>query len=255
MEISVHPATHWVGMVGMVTGIAVIASVLRRSRREDVSHGVLHLLACVIGLFAYISFIVDRTAVHIDDRSFYVSHYVYWLLSQPLLFVAAALFALPPLEDVREHRLRASLHGGLIGANVAWNGAGLFQAWARTAPERWGWFTLAAVSVLVALWQLWGPVLHQGELKGGEHLRDYRLVAALLSALSLGYLVVWFLGEAGLKLWNAAVDLPIFMVLDVASDAGLGILSVFLIERLSKHVEAKPGETSIAASARLHSGT
>ncbi len=252
MEISVHPATHWIGVAGMVTGIAVIASVLRRSRREDVSHGVLHLLACVIGLFAYVSFVVDRTAVHVDGRSFYVSHYVYWLLSQPLLFVAAALFALPPLAEVREHRLRASLHGGLIGANVAWNSAGLFQAWARTAAERWTWFALAAVSVFAALWQLWGPVRHQGELKGGEHLRDYRLVAAVLSALSLGYLVVWFLGEAGLRLWSTAVDLPLFMVLDVASDAALGILSVFLIERLSKHVHPEPGETSIAASARLH---
>lgn len=239
-------------MVGMVTGIAVIATVLRRSRREDVSHGVLHLLACVMGLFAYVSFVVDRAAVHLDDRSFYVSHYVYWLLSQPLLFVAAALFALPPLEDVREHRLRASFHGGLIGANLAWNSAGLFQAWARTAPERWAWFTLAALSVIASLWLLWGPVLHQGELKGGEHLRDYRLVAALLSALSLGYLVVWFLGESGLKVWSALVDLPILMVLDVASDAGLGVLSVFLIERLSKRVDARPGESSIAASARLH---
>ncbi len=243
------------GVVGMLTGIAVIGSVLRRSRREDVSHGVLHLLACVIGLFAYISFLFDRTAVHIDDRSFYVSHYVYWLLSQPLLFVAAALFALPPLEDVREHRLRASLHGGLIGANVAWNSAGLFQAWARTAAERWAWFALAAVSVVATLWQLWGPVLHQGQLKGGEHLRDYRLVARLVSVLSLGYLATWLAGEPGLKLWSAAVDLPIFVVLDVASDAGLGILSVLLIERLSKHVDAQPGETSIAASARLHQNT
>ncbi len=252
MEISVHPATHWTGVAGMLTGIAVIASVLRRSRREDVSHGVLHLLACVIGLFAYISFLVDRTAVHVDGRSFYVAHYVYWLLSQPLLFVAAALFALPPLEHVREHRLRASLHGGLIGANVAWISAGLFQAWARSATERWVWFALATASVLVALWQLWGPVLHQGELKGGEHLRDYRLVAAVLSVLALGYLAVWFLGEPGLRLWSGSVDLPLYTVLDVASDAGLGILSVFLVERLSKHVDAHPGETSIAASARLH---
>ena len=250
MEIPVHPATHWVGVLGMLTGIVVIAGVLRRSRREDISHGVLHLLACVIGLFAYISFLADRTAVHVDDRSFYVSHYVYWLLSQPLLFVAAALVALPPLDDVRQHRLRASLHGGLIGANIAWISAGLFQAWARSTAERWAWFAIAGVSVAALLWLLWVPVLDQGKRKGGEHLEDYRVVAAVLSVLSLAYLAVWFLGEPGLRLWSTAVDLSIFVVLDVSSDAGLGIMSVVLIERLAKHVDAEPGETSIAASAR-----
>ncbi len=118
MEIPVNPVVHWAGVLGMLVGIGVIAGVLRRSRREDISHGVLHLFACVIGLFAYISFLADRTAVHVDDRSFYVSHYAYWLLSQPLLFLAVALVALPPLDHIGEHRLRASLHGGLIGTTV-----------------------------------------------------------------------------------------------------------------------------------------
>lgn len=251
MEISVHPLVHWAGVIGMLLGIGVIAGVLRRSRREDVSHGVLHLFACVIGLFAYVSFLVDRTAVHVDDRSFYVSHYAYWLLSQPLLFVAVALVALPPLEDVAQHRLRASLHGGLIGMTVAWISAAFFQAWAQNATERWAWFALAAASLLALLWQLWGPVLHQGQIKGGEQLRDYRILAGALTALSIAYLAVWFLGEAGLKVMSSSVDIPIFLVLDVASDTGLGIVSVLLIERLSKRVDAKPGETSIAASAGI----
>lgn len=254
MEIPVHPLVNWAGVLGMLVGIGVIAGVLRRSRREDISHGVLHLFACVIGTFAYVSFLVDRTAVHIDDRSFYVSHYVYWLVSQPLLFVAVALVALPPLEHVREHRLRASLQGGLIGTTVVWISATFFQAWARSAAERWTWFALAVASLLALLWQLWVPVLHQGQIKGGEHLRDYRILAGSLTALSIAYLVVWFLGEAGLKVFSSSVDIPVFLVLDLASDTGLGIVSVLLLERLSKHVDAEPGETSIAASARMSRG-
>ena len=254
MEIPVHPLVSWVGVVGMLLGISVIAGVLRQSRREDISHGVLHLFACVIGLVAYISFLADRTAVHVDDRSFYVSHYVYWLLSQPLLVVAVALVALPPLDDVSEHRLRASLHGGLIGTTIVWISAALFQAWARSAVERWAWFALAAASLVALLWQLWGPVLHQGQIKGGEHLRDYRILAGSLSALSIAYLAVWFFGDAGLRLFTSTVDIPLYLVLDVASDTGLGAMSVFLIERLSKHVDAEPGETSIAASARMAGG-
>ncbi len=50
-----------------------------------------------------------------------------------------------------------------------------------------------------ALWQLCFTILHLGESKGGEHLRDYRLLAGLLTALALGYQVVWLFGERGLR--------------------------------------------------------
>lgn len=251
MEIPVHPLVHWLGVLGMLMGIGVIVSVLRRSRREDLSHGVLHLFACVTGVFAYVSFLADRTAVDVGDRTFYVSHFVYWLLSEPLLMLAVTLVALPPLQDVSEHRLRASLQGGLVGTTITWVAAGFFQAWARSSVERWAWFTLALASVLALLWQLWGPVVHQGQIKGSSlHLRDYRLLAAVQSGLVVAYLGVWFLGDFGLRLWSNVVDVTIFVVLDVASDAVLGIMSVVLIERLSKQVDPQPGETSVAAAAR-----
>ena len=235
----------------MGCGIAAIGAFLRSSRREDVSHGVVHLFVCVVGLFAYYRLGVDRTAIHAGDRIFYLSHYLYWILTQPLLFVAVALVALPPLSNPGDRRLRASLFGGLVGATVAWTSAGLFQAWAHSGGERWAWFALAGAGLGAALWQLWFPVLHQGEIKGGEHLRDYRLLAGLLTGLALAYQVVWLVGESGLRLWSVTTDIRIFLVLDLLSDVGLGVLAVALIERLSKHVPAQPGETSVAAAARL----
>lgn len=251
MTVPVSPALYWGGVVGMAVGIAVIGGFLRSSRREDVSHGVLHLAVCVIGLFAYYSLVVDRTAIHVDDRVFYLSHYIYWILTEPLLFVAVALVALPPLSNPGDRRLRASLFGGLAGAAVAWTSAALFQAWALTSGERWAWFGLAGAGVAALVWQLWFPVRHQGDIKGGEHVRDFRLVAGLLTALALAYQVVWLFGEPGLRLWSATTDIRVFLVLDLLSDVGLGALSLALIERLSKHVSPEPGETSVAAAARL----
>jgi bacteriorhodopsin len=251
VAVPVSPSLYWAGVVGMAVGIAVIGAFLRTSRREDISHGVLHLVVCVIGLFAYYSLVVDRTAIHVGDRIFYLSHYLYWILTQPLLFVAVALVALPPLANPGDRRLRASLFGGLAGAAVAWTSAGLFQAWSRSSAERWVWFGLAGAALACLVWQMWFPVLHQGQIKGGEHLRDYRLLAGLLTALAVAYQVVWLFGEPGLRLFSATTDTRIFLVLDLLSDVGLGVLSLTLIERLSKQVSAKPGETSVAASARL----
>ena len=82
-------------------------------------------------------------------------------------------------------------------------------------------------------------------------MRDYRLLAGLLTALALAYQVVWLFGEPGLRAWSATTDVRIFLVLDLLSDVGLGTLSVVLIERLSKRVSPEPGETSVAAAARL----
>ena len=251
MAVPVSPALYWAGVVGMAVGIAVLGAFLRSSRREDVSHGVLHLAVCVVGLFAYYSLVVDRTAIHVGDRVFYLSHYVYWILTQPLLFVAVALVALPPLSNPGDRRLRASLFGGLAGAAGAWTSAALFQAWAHSSGERWAWFALSGAALAALVWQLWFPVHHQGDIKGGEHLRDYRLLAGLLTGLAVAYQVVWLFGDPGLRAWSATTDLRIFLVLDLLSDVGLGVLSLTLIERLSKHVSPQPGETSVAAAARL----
>ena len=129
--------------------------------------------------------------------------------------------------------------------------AGLFQAWARSGEERWGGSAWPSLAWQRSCGTSGFPVLHQGQIKGGEHLRDYRLLTGPLTGLALAYQVVWLVGEPGLRLWSATTDIRIFLVLDLLSDVGLGLLSVTLIERLSKHVPAEPGETSVAAAARL----
>ncbi len=118
MEVPVHPLVHWLGAAGMAIGAAVIGGITMKSRREDVSHGVLHLFVCLVGLFAYLSFIFDRTAVHVDGRSFFVSHFVSWIISLPLIGVAIAMVGLPPLQNLVERRLRASIMGGLAGTAI-----------------------------------------------------------------------------------------------------------------------------------------
>jgi bacteriorhodopsin len=52
------------------------------------------------------------------------------------------------------------------------------------------------------------------------------------------YQTVWLLGEPGLRLWSATTDIRAFVLIDLLSDVGLGVLSLTLIERLSKHTRA-----------------
>ncbi len=249
MEVPVHPVVHWIGVGGMAAGAAAIGALTLKSRREDVSHGILHLFVCLVGLFAYVSFVVDRTAVHVDGRSFYVSHYVSWILTFPMIVVAIAMVGLPPLQNVIERRLRASILGGLAGASILWTSGVLFQAFARTGAERWAWFGLSLAAGVATVWQLWRPVLHQVEIKGGRNIREYGILAACFTALAIAYEAVWLVGEPGLLLISTQVENTLLLVLDLASDAGLGILSVLLIERLVHEVEPEPGETAVAASA------
>ncbi len=250
MEVTVNPVVNWIGAVGMAGGAAIIGGVTLRSRREDVSHGVLHVFVCLVALFAYLSFLFDRTAVHIGDRSFYVSHYLSWVLTLSMIGVAIAMVRLPPLQNVVERRLPASIIGGLAGTAILWTSGALFQAFARTSAERWTWFGVSAAAGGALLWQLWGPVLHQVEIKGGRNIRDYTVLAGFFTATVLAYQAVWFIGDAGLRLISSPVELPILLVLDLASDVALGILSVLLVDRLVHEVKPEPGETAVAASAR-----
>ena len=250
MEVPVNPVVHWLGAGGLAVGAAVIGAVILKSRREDVSHGVLHLFVCLIAMFAYVSFIFDRTAVHVDGRSFYISHFVSWVVTWPMIVIGVALVGLPPLQNMVERRVRASMMGGLAGTAILWTGSALFQAVARTGAERWTWFGLSAIAGAALLWQLGGPVRSQGEIKGRENLRHYKLLAALATVTIVGYQTVWLIGEAGLKLVSSPVESPIFLVLDLASDAVLGILSVVLVERLVHEAKPEPGDTAVAASAR-----
>ncbi len=250
MDVPVSPVVHWVGAGGMAIGAAVIGGLTLKSRREDITHGVLHLFVCLIALFAYVSFIFDRAAAHVDGRSFYLPHYVYWSVAFPLIVVALVVVALPPLQNMTERRARASIIGGLAGTSILWISAALFQALARTNAERWTWFGLSLVALVALLWQLWGPVLHQSQIKGGKNLHDYTILTGFFTATAVGYQALWLIGEAGLKVISSPVELPILLVLDLASDVALGILSVILVERLVHELEPEPGETAVAASAR-----
>ncbi len=76
------------------------------------------------------------------------------------------------------------------------------------------------------------------------------MLAGFFTATVLAYQAVWFIGDAGLRLISSPVELPILLVLDLASDVALGILSVLLVDRLVHEVKPEPGETAVAASAR-----
>lgn len=249
-EVPVNPIVHWLGVGGMAAGAAVIGAITLKSRREDVSHGIVHLFVCLVALFAYVSFLFDRGAAHVDGRSFYVAHFLYWIFTVPLIVIALAVVGLPPLENMLERRLRASILGGLAGAGILWTSAALFQALARRDTERWTWFVLSVGAGAALVWQLWGPLLRQGEIKGGKNLDDYKVLAALFTVAVVAYQAVWFIGEGGLKVISSSVELPILLALDLATDAGLGILSVILVERLVHEAKPDPGETAVAASAQ-----
>lgn len=166
-----------------------------------------------------------------------------------MIGVAIAMVGLPPLQNVVERRLRASMIGGLAGTAIMSTSGALFQAFAhqcRALDVVRGERRRRRSAVVAAL----GPVLHQVEIKGGRNVRDYTLLAGLFTVTVLAYQAVWFIGKPGLRLISSPVELPILLVLDLARDVGLGILSVLLVERLVHEVKPEPGETAVAASAR-----
>jgi bacteriorhodopsin len=243
-----------VGLAVMAAGLIAILVMLRRGRREDSAHGTLHAFACAVGVVAYLAIVMHRGSVAaLGGGSVYVPHYVFWAVSESLTVLAVAIVGLPPLDNQSDHRLRMSLLGGLVGTGLLWVTCGLGQALAHSDSERWTWFALAVVAQGAMLWLLWWPVTHQGEIKGGEHLHDFSLMARAMTALWPLYLLIWLLGVPGLHVWNETGDLIALTVVDLLTNVGVGVFNVRSINAMARDVDSEPGETSIAASARLTS--
>jgi bacteriorhodopsin len=245
-------ALFWAGFATMGAGACVIGGLTHRSRSEDASQGVAHVFACVLGALAYFALVTHQTELHTGDRTVHVAHYGYWLLSQPLILVSVAVAGLPPLSDVTQSRQRATIVASWIGTNLIWNVASLFQGLASDSGARRGWFLVSAAALLALLWQLWRPVIDQRPIdESGHHVSDYRLLVIALSLLWPAYLLVWMLGEAGLRLWTIRADTPILFGLDVANDVAFGIFAVLLTAHSAEVLSPEAGESTVAASERL----
>lgn len=209
----------WIGFIGMAIGSVVILIQMGRQTPAEESHGVIHSIVPMIAAALYLLMALNQGGITIDNgRNFLWARYADWSVTTPLLLIGLALTA---MDDLRR---RPGLLVGLVGADIYMILTGLVAGYSPTgSADKWIWFLMSCGAFLAVYWVIWWPLRAEAERAGNAS--DYRRDAAILSILWLLYPVVFIFGTDGLLVISPALSALCFMVLDVVSKVGYGILS------------------------------
>lgn len=152
-----------------------------------------------------------------DGNVFFYARYIDWALTTPLLILNLAMIA--TFQVGRKTALVASL----IGLDLFMIATGFLSAIA-SGPAKWVFFGLSCFAFLGVLLVLWDEMRKEAaKLTWGEY-QTYTKCLQALTFLWCAYPVVFLLGTEGLGRVSLEVEGMLYMVLDVASKLGFGLI-------------------------------
>jgi len=113
---------------------------------------------------------------HIIYRHVFYARYIDWLITTPLLLIDLA--ALAGLSG-------ASIFVAIV-ADIIMVLTGLFSAFSRNSPQKWGWYAIGVVSFLVVVWHL----VYHGRSSAS---RKSASVSRLYTSISTFTIVLWII--------------------------------------------------------------
>ena len=189
---------------------------------------------------AYMASALDQGILLVDGREVYLTRYIDWLVTTPLLLATLAWTA---MFTVKKH---TSLIVTIMGADVIMILSGLFADLTTDDGIKWLWYSIGCVCLLVIFYVAWGPLRRIAYSQGDEVGSTYVRVATFLSVLWVGYPVVWALGPSGLGLLDRTTDVALFVILPILSKVGFSLYDLSSLRKLSQRVPAhhtKEGHT------------
>lgn len=181
---------------------------------------------------AYMASALDQGILLVDGREVYLTRYLDWLVTTPLLLATLAWTA---MWSVRKH---ASLIITVMGADVIMILSGLFADLTTDEGIKWLWYAIGCVCLAIIFTVAWGPLRRIAASQGDEVGRTYTKVATFLSVLWVGYPLVWALGPSGLGVLDSATDVALFVVLPIFSKVGFSLYDLSSLRKLARTVPA-----------------
>ena len=191
---------------------------------------------------AYTASALGQGIVAIDGREVYLTRYADWIVTTPLLLACLAWTA---MFYVRKH---VSLIVTIIGADVIMILAGLIADLSTNESIKWFWYGIGCVCLATIFWVTWGPFRRIARSQGDAVGSTYTKAAAFLSALWVGYPLIWALGPSGIGLLDSTFEVALFVILPVLSKVGF---SLYDLSALRKLASVRPTEAAAYSPADL----
>lgn len=177
---------------------------------------------------AYMASAFDQGILLVDGREVYLTRYIDWLVTTPLLLATLAWTA---MFTVKKH---TSLIIAIMGADIIMILSGLIADLTVDESVKWVWYTIGCACLAVILYITWLPLRRIAYAQGEEVGSTYVKVAGVLSVLWLGYPTIWALGPSGLGILDSATDVALFVILPIFSKVGFSLYDLASLRKLAQ---------------------
>ena len=205
---------NWIGAAGMAVGVVTFGLAVRGATNEYAKQSrttlfFVPLIACVL----YVAMAMGQGATTVEGETVWWIRYVTWFTTTPLLLNQLA----------RLVHARGSVVWGLVLSNQFMIATGLV-AELSGAPRQWVWYAISSVAFLFILATLLGDLTREGEALPDDVRILFRRLRDVNVATWIGYPVVWALGTKGLAVIGPGTQAAGYVLLDLASKVGFGML-------------------------------
>lgn len=230
---ALQPATEtwlWIGVAGMALSAVLVMLQARRARSPfEESQSVTQFFVLLIAAGTYLAMALGQGSLIADDgRQVFVSRYVTWALTTPLLLLGLASTALgTPITR------RKPIVAGLLGADFLMIATGLMAALSPTgSAEKWTWFLVSSGAFLAVYYLLWTTLRQEARVTGPDHHRLYIRNNSFLALVWLIYPLNFALGNEGLGLYGGTPTTAAYTLLDLIAKAAYGFFALAGVRRL-----------------------
>lgn len=205
---------NWIGAAGMAAGVVAFGLALRGASNSYSKQSRTTLFFVpVIAATLYTALGMGQGSTVVEGEKVVWVRYVTWFTTTPLLL----------LQLCRLVHARQGVVLGLVLSNQFMIATGLAAELSRT-PRNWVWYAISSVAFVFILLTLLGDLTRESYGLPDDVRALFRRLRDVNIVTWIGYPVVWALGTKGFEVISPATQTAGYVLLDLASKVGFGML-------------------------------
>jgi sensory rhodopsin len=224
MVVDAVDSTLWfsIGAVAMLAGAGVFAAKIKTGSEENRDY---YVVLTFIAFIASLSYVALATGVGILEveggANIHIARYVDWIITTPLILL---LFALLANASIKEWSVVAALDVLMIMTGAV----GSFD----TGATKYIWFVASCGMMFFLFYYLFGRVTKAAKDERPAIRSLFALLRNYIAAIWIAYPVVWVLAPTGEGILTPLGADIAFMILDVITKVGIGVIVIYSGEAL-----------------------
>jgi sensory rhodopsin len=217
-------STLWfgIGAVAMFVGAGIFTLKIKTGNERNRDYYVVLTFISFIAGLAYIALATGVGILEVEGQAnIHLARYIDWIITTPLILL---LFALLANASIKEWSVAAALDVLMISTGAI----GSFS----TGPTKYIWFVASCGMMLFLFYYLFGRVTSAAKDERPAIRSLFALLRNYIAAIWVAYPAVWVLAPTGEGVLTPLGADIAFMILDVITKVGIGVIVIYSGEAL-----------------------